>query len=337
MKAIQVRSPGSDFELIQKEIPEPMENEVLIKVQACGVCHGDSLVKEGHHPELTYPRTPGHEVVGIIQKLGSGSKYWKVGQRVGVGWHGGHCGQCPACRRGEFGACENTLTTGISMDGGYAEYMIAHMEALFAIPDELSSIEAAPLLCAGATTLGALKSSGAKGGDLVAIHGFGGLGHLALQFAVKLGFRTVVLSRGTDKEESARRLGAHHYIDTNKGKAAEELMKLGGARVILCTAPNGKAISELIGGLARYGQLIIVTFVGDTIQFWPVQLMRSVQSISGWVGGNIDDTLRFSVLTGVTPVVEVFPLEQASLAFDRMMTAKVHFRAVIKMGDDINI
>lgn len=336
MKAIQVSSPGADFELVHKEIPEPKENEVLIKVEACGVCHGDSLVKEGHFPGLQYPRTPGHEVIGIIDKLGSTSKYWKIGQRVGVGWHGGHCGYCGACRRGEFGACENGLTTGINVDGGYAEYMVARIEVLVAIPDELTSVEAAPLLCAGATTLGALKNSSAKGGDLVAIQGFGGLGHLALQFAVKLGFRTVVLSRGTEKEELARKLGAHHYIDTNAAKPADELMKLGGARVILCTAPNSKAISELVGGLSRYGQLIIVTFTNEKIQFWPIQLMRGVQSISGWVGGNMEDTLRFSVLTGVTPVVEVFPLEQAAIAFERMMTAKVHFRAVLKMGEGRN-
>jgi propanol-preferring alcohol dehydrogenase len=332
MKAIQVNSPGADFELVSKEIPEPKANEVLIKVEACGVCHGDALVKEGRYPRLQYPRTPGHEVVGVIERLGSKSQYWKVGQRVGVGWRGGYCYSCRACRRGEFWACENPLATGISIDGGYAEFMVARVEALNAIPDELSSVEAAPLLCAGATTLGALRNCAAKGGDLVAIHGLGGLGHLALQFAVKLGLDTVVLSRGKEKEELARKLGANHYIDTDAVNAAEELMKLGGARVILCTAPNSKAIAELLNGLSRNGQMIIITFVNEPMQVLPVLLMRGVRSISGWIGGNIGDTLRFSILTKIVPMVEVFPLEQAALAFERMVSAKVHFRAVLKIG-----
>jgi D-arabinose 1-dehydrogenase-like Zn-dependent alcohol dehydrogenase len=332
MKAIQVKSVGADFELVTKEIPEPKANEVLIKVEACGVCHGDALVKEGRYPGIQYPRTPGHEVVGVIDRLGSKSQFWKLGQRVGVGWRGGFCYSCPACRRGEFWACENPLSTGISVDGGYADYMIARMEALNAIPDELSSVEAAPLLCAGATTLGALKNCLAKGGDLVAIHGLGGLGHLALQFAAKMGFDTAVLSRGKEKEKLARQLGAHHYIDTSAVNAAEELMKLGGARVILCTAPNSKAIAELVNGISRNGQMIIITFVNEPMQVMPVLLMRAVRSISGWVGGNIRDTLRFSILTKVVPMIEVFPLEQAAMAFDRMMSAKVHFRAVLKIG-----
>jgi D-arabinose 1-dehydrogenase-like Zn-dependent alcohol dehydrogenase len=228
------------------------------------------------------------------------------------------------------------LSTGISADGGYAEYMVARTEALNAVPDELSSVEAAPLLCAGATTLGALKSCVAKGGDLVAIHGLGGLGHLALQFAVKMGFDTAILSRGKEKEKLARQLGAHHYIDTGAVNAAEELMKLGGARVILCTAPNSKAMAELINGLSRNGQMIIITFVNEPMQVMPVLLMRAVRSISGWVGGNIRDTLRFSILTKVVPMIEVFPLDQAATAFDRMMSAKVHFRAVLKIGGGIH-
>jgi 2-desacetyl-2-hydroxyethyl bacteriochlorophyllide A dehydrogenase len=333
MKAIQVSAPGSDFTLVQKEIPEPKEHEVLLKVHACGICHGDAIVKQGYFPGLLYPRTPGHEVVGTITKLGSESHYWKVGQRVGVGWRGGHCQRCKSCLKGEFWACEAPLATGISTDGGYAEYMVARMDVLTAIPDELSSVEAAPLLCAGATTLGALKNSKVQGGDLIAIQGFGGLGHLALQFAVRLGLKPAVISRGKEKEELARKLGAQIYIDTNKVNAAQELMKYGGARAIFCTAPNSKDISALVEGLARNGQLIIITFVNDPLQISPVQLMRAVRSVSGWVGGNAADTLNFSVLTHVVPMIEVFPLEQASLAFDRMMTAKVHFRAVLKISE----
>jgi D-arabinose 1-dehydrogenase-like Zn-dependent alcohol dehydrogenase len=332
MKAVQIKSPGSDFELVHKEIPKPKENEVLIKVEACGVCHGDAIVKEGRFPGLQYPRIPGHEVVGIIDQLGSKSKYWKVGQRVGVGWHGGHCFQCPACKNSEFDACEDSLTTGITTDGGYAEFMVARMEALNSIPDGLDPVEAAPLLCAGRTTFGALENSVAEGGDLVAIHGLGGLGHLALQFAVKLGFETVVLSRGTEKETLARRLGAHHFIDTNTTDASKELMNLGGAKVILCTAPNGKAISELVNGLGRNGQMIIVTYVNEMIQLSPGNLMRGSRSIMGWVGGHPEDALRFSILTGVRPMVEVFPLDQVALAFNKMMSGKVHFRSVLKMG-----
>src|SRR5208283_332231 len=299
MKAIQVSAPGGDFKLVQKKIPEPKEHEVLLKVQACGVCHGDAIVKEGYFPGLSYPRTPGHEVVGTIAKLGSESHYWRVGQRVGVGWRGGHCTHGRSCLKGDFWACESPLATGISSDGGYAEYMVARMDVLTAIPEELSSVEAAPLLCAGATTLGALKSSQAKGGDLVAIQGLGGLGHLALQFAVKLGLKVAVVSRGSDKEELARKLGAQIYIDSSAKNAAEELMKMGGARAIFCTAPNSKAISELVNGLARNGQLIIITFVNEPMQISPVQLMRAVRSVSGWVGGNAADTLNFSVLTHV--------------------------------------
>ncbi len=286
MKAIQVSSPGNDFELVHKEVPKPKEDEVLIKVEACGVCHGDAIVKEGLFPGLQYPRTPGHEVVGIIDQLGSKTKYWKVGERVGVGWLGGHCFQCPACRSGEFGACEESLTTGITTDGGYAEFMVARMEALNSIPDNLDPVDAAPLLCAGRTTFGALQNSVAKGGDMVAIHGLGGLGHLGLQFAIKLGFETAVLSRGREKEALARKLGAHHFIDTNASDAAKELMNLGGAKVILCTAPNSKAISGLVSGLSQDGQMIIVTFANEVMQISPANLMRGGRSVCGWVGGN---------------------------------------------------
>jgi propanol-preferring alcohol dehydrogenase len=318
--------------LVHKEIPKPKENEVLIKVEACGVCHGDAIVKEGRFPGLHYPRVPGHEIVGIIDQLGSKSQNWKLGQRVGVGWHGGHCFECPNCRSGEFGACEDSSTTGITTDGGYAEFMVARMEALNSVPDNLDPVEAAPLMCAGRTSFGALQNSVAKGGDLVAIQGLGGLGHLGLQFAIKLGFETAVLSRGRDKEVLARKLGAHHFIDTNTTDAAKELMNLGGAKVILCTAPNGKAISELINGLGRNGQMIIVTYVNERMEISPGNLMRGNRSICGSVRGDPEDALRFSVLTGVRPIVEVFPLEQAAIAFEKMMSAKVHFRAVLKMG-----
>jgi D-arabinose 1-dehydrogenase-like Zn-dependent alcohol dehydrogenase len=332
MKAIQVSSPGADFELIQKEIPKPGNNEVLIKVEACGVCHGDAITKEGHFPGIKYPIIPGHEVVGIVDKAGPMVTHWKAGQRIGVGWHGGHCNQCNSCRKGDFGACEKSLTTGLHMDGGYAEYMIAHPEAMVNIPDELTAVDAAPLLCAGRTTFGALQHSGAKGGDLVAIHGLGGLGHLAVQYAVKLGFRTVVLSRGKEKEELAYKLGAHIYIDTDTGDAAKQLLKLGGARVILCTAPSGKAISDLIPGLGRNGQAIIITGAMDMMQIPPALLLGGERSIRGFVSGNIDDAIRFSILTKVIPMVEVFPLEQAALAYEKMMTAKVHFRSVLKIS-----
>jgi alcohol dehydrogenase, propanol-preferring len=330
MKAVQVRAPGAEFELVNREVPEPRDNEVLLQIDACGICHGDAVAKEGHFPGITYPRVPGHEVVGIIRKTGSAVSGWNAGQRVGVGWHGGHCFTCTACRRGEFWACEKTLTTGLSTDGGYAEYMTARAEVLVAIPQELSSVEAAPLLCAGTTSFGALRNSGAQGGDLVAIHGFGGLGHLALQYAVRLGFRTVVLSRGTEKQELARKLGAHACIDTSSADAAKELRKMGGARMILCLAPDSKAIGQLVGGLGRGGQTIIVSYANEPMQLPPALLMRGGQSIRGWVGGNMADTLSFSVLFKVVPMVEVFPLEQAAIAFERMMSAKVHFRSVLK-------
>lgn len=331
MKAVQVNAPGADFELVQREIPEPKANEVLIKVEACGICHGDAIAKEGHYPGLQYPRIPGHEVVGMVQQAGSKDSAWKVGQRVGVGWHAGHCFQCSACRKGEFGACENSLTTGVNTDGGYAEYMAARSEALVSLPAELSAVGAAPLLCAGRTTFGALQSCRAKGGDVVAIHGLGGLGHLAVQYAVKLGYKTVVLSRGRDKEALAYQLGAHAFIDTNAQDGAKELQKLGGAQVILGTAPNAQAISGLIGGLGRNGELVMVTGVRDALQIPAFQLLGGGRSVRGWVSGNIEDAIRFSTLFNITPMVEVFPLEQAALAFEKMMSGKVHFRSVLKM------
>jgi propanol-preferring alcohol dehydrogenase len=332
MNAIQVDRPGGDFIAVERDVPAPAEHDVLIRVEACGVCHGDAIVKEGQFPNLRYPRVPGHEVVGTIAQLGSRVRGWRVGQRVGIGWHGGHCFQCAACRAGRFGGCENALTTGISSDGGYAEYMLARWEALVAVPDELSPVEAAPLLCAGSTTLAAIKSSRASGGDLVAIHGLGGLGHLATQWASRLGMRVCVLSRGQAKQTLARSLGAHYFIDTDAQNGAKALAALGGAGLILCTAPNSAAIAELTQGLGHNGEMVIITFVGEPLILSPNLLMRGARSVRGWVGGNMEDALRLAVLTGARPIVELFPLEQAHAAYEKMMHSTVRFRSVLTMG-----
>ncbi len=333
MRAVQVSRAGGDFEVVSRDIPEPGAGEVLIKVEACGVCHGDAIVKDGTFPGIGYPRIPGHEVVGAIAKLGPGTDYLLPGARVGVGWRGGSCGRCPSCRRGDTRACENPPTTGISSDGGYAEYMVALADALVPVPDELESLTGAPLLCAGRTTFSALKSSAAQAGDLVAVHGLGGLGHLALQYAVKMGFRTVVLSRGTAKKELAMLLGAHRYIDTAASDPAKELKALGGAKVILCTAPDAKAISALIGGLARGGQAVIVAAAREPLGISAGLLVGSGRSIVGSGAGEIADAVSFSLLAGVVPMVETFPLERAAEAYEKMMNATVHFRSVLKMGD----
>ncbi len=332
MKAMQISMPGEEFELVHREVPEPKAGEVLIRVQSCGVCHGEAVVKGGRFPGLTYPRIPGHEVIGIIDTLGPRVIDWQVGQRVGVGWHGGHCFTCPACRRGDFYACANSVTTGITVDGGYAEYMIARSEALVSIPEELDGIEGAPLLCAGRTVFGALKYCGARGGDVVAIHGVGGLGHLAIQYSRKLGFKTVALSRGTAKKELSLKLGAHAYLDSSTGKTAGELLTMGGARVILCTAPHSSAITELIDGLGRNGQIIVVAAPQEMMQLHPGILMKGGRSIGAWVRGDIGEAINFSLLCDIRPMVEVFPLEQAAAAFEKMMTAKVRFRGVLKIS-----
>src|SRR5271157_394641 len=337
MKAIQVKSAGADFELVNKEIPEPQDGEVLIKVEACGICHGDAITKEGRYRGISYPRVPGHEVVRRISKLGSNVAFWKVDQRVGVGWYGGPCLKCEECQRGDFDKCTNILTPGISFDGGYAENMTVSARALAPIPAEYDSFRAAPLLCAGRTTYTALRNSGAKGGDVVAIQGLGGLGHLAVQFSRKLGFKTVALSRGTEKEELAYQLGAHVYIDTEATNPAEEVKKLGGARVILACAPSSQAIADVVNGLGFDGLLLIVAWPSEPMQIIPGMLNGGRRSIRGWtarVGRDpAEDALRFSVLTGVLPMIEVFPLEEAALAYEKMMTSKVHFRSVLKMGD----
>ena len=333
MRAVQVSRAGGEFEFVRREVPTPGAGEILIKVHACGVCHGEAVLKEGHFPGIRYPRVPGHEVVGTVDALGPGVDDFRPGERVGVGWHGGHCGKCRACRRGDFWGCENSTVTGLSVDGGYAEYMTARADVVVRVPDELELVTAAPLMCAGRTTFGALKRSNARAGDLVAVQGLGGLGHLAVQYAVKMGFRTVVLSRGRAKEALARQLGAHEYVDASAVDAAEALKQFGGAKVVLCTAPDAKSISGIVGGLARGGQAIMVAASGEMLQVPPMLLLGGERTIVGSVGGAIEDAVDFSMLAGVFPLVETFPLERAAEAYESMLTAKVRFRAVLKLVD----
>lgn len=333
MKAMQVKSPGEDFQLVEMPIPEPKENEVLIKVEACGICHSDAIMKEGWFPNMPYPLVPGHEVVGTISKVGENVKSWKTGQRVGVGWHGGHCFECDPCRRGDFVNCVNGKVPGIHYHGGYAEYMCAPQDALALTPDELKSEEAAPLLCAGITTYNALRNSGAMPGDTVAVQGIGGLGHLAVQFANAAGYKTVAISNGSEKKDLAKQLGAHFYIDASTENVVEELQKLGGADVILATAPNSKAISALTDGLKLRGKLIIVAAASEPMSVIPFTMI-SGKTIQGWPSGDAkdsEDTMNFSVLKNIRPQIEVFPLEQANEAYNKMITNKVRFRAVLKM------
>ncbi|TLY45468.1 MAG: zinc-binding dehydrogenase [Nitrospirae bacterium] len=334
MTAVQISRPGAPFEVVKREVAEPGPNQVRIKVDACGVCHSDVFVKEGHWPGLQYPRVTGHEVAGVIDEVGSGVTTWKKGQRVGVGWHGRHCGQCVPCRRGDFIACQNLRITGFSDDGGYAQYMIASSDALALIPDSLMPIMAAPILCAGITTFNSLRHSGAVAGDLVAVHGLGGLGHLGVQFASKMGYRTVAIGRGKDKEPLAVKLGASLYLDADAVNVAKELASLGGASVILATAPNSKAMSDLIDGLGVGGKLIVVGAAADPISVTPIQLIGQRRSIQGWPSGSARDseeTLNFCAITGIRPMVETFPLEQAAAAYDRMLSGKARFRVVLTM------
>jgi D-arabinose 1-dehydrogenase-like Zn-dependent alcohol dehydrogenase len=313
----------------------PRANQIRIKVQACGICHSDVFVKEGYWPGLQYPRVTGHEVAGVVDDVGAGVMVWKKGQRVAVGWHGGHCGQCDSCRRGDFMGCRNFQVTGFQEDGGYAQYMIARQEAVAAVPDALSPVEAAPLLCAGVTTFNSLRHSGARAGDLVAVQGLGGLGHLGVQFASRMGFHTVAIGRGQDKESLALKLGAARYLDTNAVDAAKELMSLGGASVILATAPDSKAMSTLIDGLGVGGQLLVVGASADPISVTPVQLIMGRRSIRGWPSGTArdsEDTLNFCLRTGVRPMVETVPLEQAALGYERMMSGKARFRVVLTIN-----
>jgi D-arabinose 1-dehydrogenase-like Zn-dependent alcohol dehydrogenase len=334
MRAVQVSRPNGPFEIVQRDVPQPGPGSVRIKVQACGVCHSDSLVKEGNLPGVTYPRVPGHEVAGVIDAVGSGVSMWKPGERVGVGWSGGYCGQCDHCRRGDFFACVTGQATGITYDGGYAEYMIAPVSAVARMPAELPPAEAAPLMCAGITTFNALRNSGARPGDIVAVLGLGGLGHLAVQYAAKMGFHTVGIARGKDKEPLARQLGASVYIDSQAQDPAAELQKLGGAKIILATATSGEAMSAVAGGLDVNGTLLIVG-AAESMQVSPIWLLMGSRSVKGWYSGtSIDsqDTLAFSARTGVRSMNETFPLERVAEAYDRMMSGKARFRVVLTIG-----
>jgi D-arabinose 1-dehydrogenase-like Zn-dependent alcohol dehydrogenase len=334
IKVAQIPKAGADFQIVEREIPEPGVGHVRIKVQACGVCHSDVLTKEGYWPGIQYPRVPGHEVAGVIDEVGAGVTEWKTGQRVGVGWHGGHDGTCLSCRRGDFGNCQNLKIAGISYDGGYQQCMLAPVEALTALPEGLGDAEAAPLLCAGITTFNALRHSGAMPGDLVAVLGIGGLGHLGIQFANKFGYKVAAIGRGTENAALAKKLGASMYIDNKVTNAAEELQKLGGAQVILATAPSSKAMSELINGLGPNGKLMVVGVTFDPIEVTPAQLISGSRTIQGWASGtptDAEDTLRFAELTGVRPMIETYPLEKAAEAYARMMSGNAQFRVVLTM------
>lgn len=335
MRAVQVKNANGPFELVERDAPEPAPGQVRIKVQACGVCHSDAFTKLGAFPGIQYPRVPGHEVVGVIDAVGEDVPDWRIGQRVGVGWHGGHCGHCPSCRRGDFITCASGQIPGITYDGGYADYMIAPFGALASIPEELAAAEAAPLLCAGITTYNALRNSGVRASDLVAVLGIGGLGHLGVQFAAKMGCRTVAIARGADKGPLARKLGAHHYLDSTAQDVAAELNKLGGARVILSTVTNSKAMSAVLGGLGVGGKMIVVGASAEPIEVSPFLLIGGRRTIQGWPSGtsiDSEDTLAFSALAGIRPMIETMPLERAPEAYERMMSGEARFRMVITTG-----
>lgn len=334
MKVAQIPGPGKDFQIVEREIPKPNARQIRIKVQACGVCHSDVLTKDGIWPGIEYPRIPGHEVVGVVDEVGPGVSEWQIGQRVGVGWHGGHDGTCPECRRGDFIHCRNQKIAGISYDGGYQEFMIAPAEVVAAVPETLTDAEAAPLLCAGITTFNALRNSGARPGDLVGIQGIGGLGHLGVQFANKFGYKVAAIGRGSHNAALAKKLGAHVYIDSKATKAADELRKLGGAKVILATAPNSKSMSELVDGLGTNGKLMVIGAAPDPIEVTPLQIVLTSRSIEGWASGTAsdsEDTLRFCELSGVRPMIETYSLDRAAEAYDRMLSGDAQFRVVITM------
>ncbi len=335
MRVAQVPRAGGAFEIVERSIPDPGAGTVRIQVQACGICHSDSLTKEGHYPGIQYPRVPGHEVAGVIDAVGSGVSGWESGQRVGVGWNGGYCGYCDHCRRGDFFACVRGQVTGISFDGGYGEYMIAPASAVALMPADLSAVEAAPLMCAGLTTFNALRNSGARPGDVVAVHGLGGLGHLGVQYAAKMGFRTVGIARGTDKEPLARQLGADDYIDSHAQDPAAELQSLGGAKVILATVTSGEAMAAVQGGLAVGGTMILIGAV-ESMQVSPIWLLSGNRSVKGWYSGTSiesQDTLAFSARTGVRSMNEVYPLDRVAEAYDRMMSGQARFRVVLTIGE----
>ncbi len=334
MKAVQVPKAGADFEIVEREIPQPGPGHVRIRVQACGVCHSDVVTKEGLFPGITYPRVPGHEVAGVIDDVGAGVTQWKKGQRVGVGWHGGQDGTCLSCRRGDFGTCVNLKICGFSYDGGYQEYMVAPVEALAQMPESLDAAEAAPLMCAGVTTFNALRHGGALPSDLVAVQGVGGLGHLGIQFARNFGYRVAAVGRGAENAALAKKLGAHVYIDSSATNAAAELQKLGGARVILATAPSAKAMSSLVDGLGINGRLMVVGVPTEPIEVSAVTLIFGRRSLQGWPSGiptDSEDTLRFAAMTGVRPMIEKYPLAKAGEAYARMMSGKAEFRVVLAM------
>jgi D-arabinose 1-dehydrogenase-like Zn-dependent alcohol dehydrogenase len=334
MRVAQVSRPDGPFEIVERTIAEPGAGEVRIKVEACGVCHSDVLTKLAMFPGMALPRVPGHEVIGRIDDVGTSVQGWAVGDRVGVGWHGGQCGHCDNCRRGDFFACQIFhRITGITADGGYGEYMLAPQSALARVPSGLSAEEAAPLMCAGVTTFNSLRNSGARAGDLVAVLGLGGLGHLAVQYASKMGFRVVGIARGAEKAPFATNLGAHHYIDSQSQNPAEELLKLGGAKVILATATSAEAMQASMGGLGPRGTFLVIGAV-PKLEVPPFQLIAGNQSVRGWYSGTaIDsqDTLEFSVLTGVRSLNEIYPMARVSDAYDRMMSGKARFRVVLKM------
>ena len=337
MKAryIQVEKSGGPLTLVEREVPEPGAGQVRVRVEASGVCHSDSMTVEGLFPFITYPRVPGHEIVGKVDAVGENVSQWKPGQRVGIGWYGGHCRRCEPCRRGDLVACQNLLVPGLAYDGGYADYVVAPAEALAAVPDSLKSLDAAPLLCAGLTTFNALRNSGAKPPDTVAILGMGGLGHLGVQFAAKMGFNTVAIARGADKEKFAHELGARHYIDSTKVDVADSLRKLGGARVILATVTDADAMSAALGGLGYRGEFLAIGVPGKPIQAAVADLIMQKRSIQGWPSGtsiDSEDTLKFSEMTGVLPMIETFPLERAAEGYARMMSGKARFRVVLETG-----
>ncbi len=335
MRAVQVSRPKGPFELVERDIPNPSAGMVRIKVQSCGVCHSDSFTKEGAFPNIQYPRIPGHEVAGIIDSVGPHVLEWKIGQRVGVGWNGGYCTHCNPCRHGDFMNCSNMKVCGISYDGGYAEYMLAPVEALALIPKEISPQEAGPLMCAGVTTFNALRNSGAIAGDTVAILGIGGLGHLAIQYAAKMGFNTIAIARGAEKQALAKKLGAHHYIDSQAQDPSAELNKLGGAKLILSTITSSKAVEAVINGIAVNGKLLMVGVADAPLEIAPFWLIGANRSVAGWASGtsiDSEETMDFSARAGIRSMNEVFPLEKAAEAYDRMVSGKARFRVVLVTG-----
>ncbi|MEF8816994.1 MAG: alcohol dehydrogenase [Salinibacter sp.] len=334
MKAARVPSAGADFEIVDLPVPDPDAHEVRLRVEACGICHSDAFVKEGTFPGLEYPRVPGHEVAGVVDAVGTDVTQWAEGDRVGVGWHGGHCFTCDACREGDFVNCENGLVTGIHFDGGYAEYMTAPAEAVAKMPEGLDATDAAPLLCAGITTFNALRNQDLQPGDLVAVQGIGGLGHLGVQYAAAMGLEVVALSTSTDKEALAHDLGATHFVDASSTDAAEALQARGGADLILATAPNADAITSVVGGLGRDGSLVIVAVTGEAVEVPPMALIQGRRSVSGWPSGDAKDseeTLAFSAQAEALPEIETFSLAEAGTAYDRMINNDARFRAVLTM------